>query len=144
MKLQPYAQSCVADRPFPKLAFKYFGPYKILEKVGTAALKLELPAHAQIHPTFHVSQLKHSVPDHTPVFADLTAFPSLDTTDVVPQCILDRHLVKKGDTAITQVKIAWSHLPPEMATWEDYYVVKVRFPSAPAWGPAGSAGEGWG
>ena len=29
LKLQPYAQSSVANRPFLKLAFKYFGPYTI-------------------------------------------------------------------------------------------------------------------
>lgn len=34
LKLQPYAQTSIANRPFPKLAFKFFGPYKILERVG--------------------------------------------------------------------------------------------------------------
>ena len=34
LKLQPYAQTSVANRPYPKLAFKYYGPYHVLEKVG--------------------------------------------------------------------------------------------------------------
>lgn len=33
LKLQPYAQSSVVNRPFPKLAFKYFGPYRVLDRV---------------------------------------------------------------------------------------------------------------
>ena len=95
LKLQPYAQSSVANRPFPKLAFKYFGPSKVLAKIGNAAYKQVLPTHTQIHLVFHVSPLKHSVPDNTPVFSEIPAFPTLDRADVVPQLILHRRLVKK-------------------------------------------------
>jgi len=37
LKLQPYTQSTVASKPYPKLAFKYFGPYTVLERVGSVA-----------------------------------------------------------------------------------------------------------
>lgn len=55
LKLQPYAQSSVVNRPYPKLSYKYYGPYSILEKAGAAAYKLELPEVALVHPVFHVS-----------------------------------------------------------------------------------------
>jgi len=49
---------------------------------------------------------------------------SLDGSDVVPEAILDRRLVKKGNNAILQVLIKWTKLPSTSATWEDYYVVR--------------------
>jgi hypothetical protein len=46
LKLQPYVQQLVISRPCPKLAFKFFGPYKIVERVGAVAYHLELPVSA--------------------------------------------------------------------------------------------------
>jgi hypothetical protein len=123
----------VVNRPCPKLAMKYFGPYKILDKVGATAYKLELPASSKVHPVFHVSQLKSYTPDFGPAFQTLQLSPQLDLTDLEPEAVLDRRLSNKGNTVVPQVLIQWKSLPAEMATWEDYNVVKTRFPEAVAW-----------
>jgi len=131
--LQPYTQSSVANRPFHKLAYKFFGPYKVIKRIGKVAYKLELPTDCNIHPVFHISQLKPFYPDHTPVYNTLPVTTDLQASEAQPVHILDRCLVKKANTAIPQ------GLPIAAASWEDYYVVKQRFPDAPAWGQAGSS-----
>ncbi|WVZ52625.1 LOW QUALITY PROTEIN: hypothetical protein U9M48_003668 [Paspalum notatum var. saurae] len=136
LKLQPYTQSSLVSRPYPKLAFKYYGPFKVLERVGSVAYKLELPLESQIHNVFHVSQLKHTQPT---IHRTLPTLTDLEARQAQPVAIIDRRLVKKGNAAITQVKVTWSGLPATSATWEDYQVLKARFPQAVAWGQAPSS-----
>ena len=79
-------------------------------------------------------------------------FPNLSlslpvTTDIqvaetTPEQLLDHHLVKKGNTAIPQVLVKWAGIPEASATWEDYNVLRAKFPDAAAWGQAGSSAGG--
>lgn len=140
LKLQPYAQQSVVNRPYPKLSYKYFGPYTILERIGKVAYRLELPATAQVHPVFHVSQLKAFTANYTPVYQDLPAAPDLHAATPVPVAILQRRLVRKGNNAAPQILVKWAHLSDAMATWEDYYVLKQRYPMASIWEADEAAG----
>lgn len=45
-------------RPSRKLDYKRLGRFKVLERVGTHAYKLDLPSTMKIHPVFHVSLLE--------------------------------------------------------------------------------------
>ena len=58
-----------------KLSPKYYGPYKVLQYIGTMAYKLELPASSRVHPFFHVSCLKKVICENIPV---QTILPELD------------------------------------------------------------------
>ena len=57
--LQPYKQMYLKDtKKDNKLSPKYYSPYKVLQKIGSMAYKLELPTSSRVHPVFHVSCLK--------------------------------------------------------------------------------------
>jgi hypothetical protein len=133
LKLQPYAQTSVINRPCAKLAFKYFGPFKIIERFGMVAYKLALPQDCSIHPVFHISQLKPFTPNYAPVYDKLPAPPDVTAAAVQPIKIVERRLVKKGNAAVPQIRVQWSHIPPEHTTWEDYHVLRTRFPEAAIW-----------
>jgi hypothetical protein len=53
VKLQPYRQITLANRPNQKHNLKYFGPFALLARIGTVAYKLALPSTARIHPVFY-------------------------------------------------------------------------------------------
>jgi hypothetical protein len=111
LKLQPYIQSSVSRRAYQKLAFKFFGPYRVLERIGNVAYRLELPPSASVHPVFHVSQLKLSVGNQTissTLPTDLVEFQ-------VPLRILQRRW-SSGPHPVEQVLVEWSHMPASLAT----------------------------
>jgi hypothetical protein len=137
LKLQPYVQSSVARRAYHKLSFKFFGPFKVLQRVGAVAYKLALPPAASIHPVFHVSQLKSS-PGANQVTSmlpnDLALFQ-------VPEQILQRRWTS-GEHPVEQVYVKWSHMPASLATWEAADHLRELFPFAPAWGHVASQDRG--
>ena len=96
-------QTTVVSRPCPKLASKYFGPFKVLQKIGLVAYKLELPPSSQIHPVFHVSQLKAFTPSSTPVYSKLSQIVDLSGVDVKPMKIWERRLVRQSNHPVVQV-----------------------------------------
>jgi hypothetical protein len=138
LKLQPYVQTSVALRSSQKLAFRFFGPFKILKRVGSVAYKLQLPDNARIHPVVHVSQLKKAVSGDTVVSQTLPSHEITNRLSVQPCAVIDERFVKRGRKMAPQVKLQWDGLPETCATWEYLYAVVEAFPDAPAWGQAGT------
>jgi hypothetical protein len=71
VKLQPYVQTSLAPHSNQKLAFKYFSPFKVVQRIGKVAYCLDLPLSSSIHPIFHVSHLKKMVGSHVDVSSEL-------------------------------------------------------------------------
>lgn len=139
LKLQPYVQSSLAPRANQKLAFRFFGPYKVLAKIGSVAYRLQLPASSTVHPVFHASQLKKMVGVHHQITESL---PEDTFQWSIPEKILQCRSVARGAHQVSQVLVKWSHIPESLATWEDKVALQQQFPEAAVWGqPARQGGD---
>ena len=75
-----------------KLAPRYVGPFRITERCGPVAYRLELPPHlAAVHDVFHVSQLKQcvSVPEQLVDTSNIHIEPDL-ISEERPVRVLDQ------------------------------------------------------
>jgi hypothetical protein len=105
LKLQPYIQSSLAPRANQKLAFKFFGPFSVVQEVGSVAYKLALPPSSSVHPVFHVSQLKKAVGASVAVSSSL---PDDMLQLQVPEQILKRRMVTRGVKLVHQGLVKFS------------------------------------
>jgi hypothetical protein len=102
LRLQPYNQMSLKQaKKNNKLSPKYYGPYKVLQKIGTMAYKLELPASSRVHPVFHVSCLKKVIGDKIPV---QTTLPELDEEGKImlePKSVTDTRIHQLKNKSIS-------------------------------------------
>ena len=100
-----------------KLSPKYYGMYKVLQKISIMAYKLELPASSRVHPIFHVSCLKKVIGDKLPV---QTIFPKLDEEGKIilePEADTETRTRKLRNRSILEYLIKSKNLPVEYSTW---------------------------
>jgi hypothetical protein len=129
LKIQPYRQNAFGLRGSLKLRSKYYGPFKVIEKVGVLAYKLQLPDTTNIHPVFHISQLKKHVGRNAIPLPNVPLVTPEGKIKIAPLAILDERLIQRQKTPVRQLLIHWESLGPEDATWEDLRFIQTSFPS---------------
>ncbi|GKB85031.1 putative reverse transcriptase domain-containing protein [Tanacetum coccineum] len=90
-----------------KLNLRYVGPFKVLEKVGAVAYKLELPQElSRVHNTFHVSNLKKCYADE-PLAIPLDGLHIDDKLHFVEELveIMDRKVKRLRQSHVPIVKV---------------------------------------
>lgn len=128
LKLQPYRQHSLKNRRIPhKLSPRFYGPFKIDDRVGNVAYKLDLPPAAAIHNVFHVSQLKLCPnPSSTPTSLPQYLFDA--GNDKEPEAVLEKKMIKRQNKAVTKILVQWKGESPEKATWEFYQDFINKYP----------------
>lgn len=129
LKIQPYRHTSLSIHRSLKLHSKFYGPFRVLEKVGKVAYKLLLPEGCQLHSVFHVSQLKKHIGSTAVPSPELPLIDDKGNIKVAPMTILERRLIPRNNEPVVQWLIHWTNLPVSEATWEDTDFIRKVFPS---------------
>ena len=116
LRLQPFKHMTM-QKKYGKLGPQFYRAYKVIQKIGKVAYKLELAEEASIHHVFHVSFLKAKLGQ------SITPIPRLPPVDFVghlttkPARILDTRSIKKRRLpAVSEVLVQWEGAEKEEAT----------------------------
>nr|GEW84659.1 putative reverse transcriptase domain, ribonuclease H-like domain protein [Tanacetum cinerariifolium] len=113
-----------------KLSPRYIGPFKIIERIGLVAYKLELPEKLRgIHNTIHVSNLKKCLADENLVIP-LEEIQLDDKLHFIeePVEIMDREVKQLKQSRILIVKVRWNSRRGPEDTWEREDFFKRNYP----------------
>ncbi|GJR65150.1 putative reverse transcriptase domain-containing protein [Tanacetum coccineum] len=113
-----------------KLNPRYVGPFKVMEKGGSIAYKLELPQElSRVHNTCHVSNLKKCYSDG-PLAVPLEGLHIDDKLHFVeePVEIMDREVKRLKQSRIPIFKVRWNSKRGPEFTWEREDQFQKKYP----------------
>ncbi|GKD11936.1 putative reverse transcriptase domain-containing protein [Tanacetum coccineum] len=122
-------EGVVRFRKKGKLAPRFVGPFKIIEKVGHIAYRLDLPEELNgVHNTFYVLNLKKCLADPTlkVPLGEIRVDAKLNFVEE-PVEILEREFKKLKHNRIAIVKVWWNSKRGPELTWEREDQMKLKY-----------------
>ncbi|GJS70449.1 putative reverse transcriptase domain-containing protein [Tanacetum coccineum] len=108
----------------------YIRPFKILDRVGPVAYKLELPEElSNVHNTFYVSNLKKCLSDESLVIPmkELQLDDKLNFVEE-PVEIMDREVNQLKQSRISLIKVRWNSKRGPEFMWEREDQIHAKYP----------------
>ncbi|GJR45856.1 putative reverse transcriptase domain-containing protein [Tanacetum coccineum] len=113
-----------------KLNPRYIRPFKILERIGPVAYKLELRKElSNVHDTFYVSNIKKCLSDESLVIPmkELLLDEKLNFVEE-PVEIMDREVKQLKQSRIPIIKLRWNSKRGSEFTWEHEDQIHAKYP----------------
>ena len=122
VKLRPHRQTSAkgSQHTSGKLSKRFYGPFRILERIGPVAYRLHLPEGACIHPVYHVSALKQFKGPPDRAIMDLLDDFEGDQPLIFPIAILNSRRKDSTPNAPWEVLMQWRGLLPEETSRENW------------------------
>nr|GEX42503.1 putative reverse transcriptase domain-containing protein [Tanacetum cinerariifolium] len=129
LKVSP-RKGVIRFRKRGKLNPRYIRPFKILERIGPVAYKLELPEElSNIHSNFYISNLQKCLSDESLVIP-IKQFWLDNKLNFVeePVEIIDREVKQLKQSRIPIVKVRWNSKRRPEFTWEREDEIHAKYP----------------
>jgi len=117
-------QSSLKQKGDEKLKPRFYGPYRVIRRIGQVAYELELPQGSKIHNVFHVSCLKKALGQQVTVRDELPPMDDKGHLVLQPETIIDTRERQLQSRTVWEFLVRWKNLPDEDATWESERILQ--------------------